>query len=62
LDFYEVKHDGVKSINVVNSMSYETLHKWLEKLHEARNKKHQCKITKSELDHILWYCYKSFDL
>jgi hypothetical protein len=62
LDFYEVKHDEVKSINDVNLMSYETLYKWLEKLHEARNKKHQCKITKSELDHILWYCYKSFDL
>ena len=62
LDYYEVEHTEVISIGKVNSMSYKELHGWLTKLHEASNKKHQCKITKSELDHILWYCYKSFDL
>ena len=41
---------------------YETLHKWLDKLHKARNKKYGDEIKKSELDHIMWYCYKSFKL
>lgn len=62
LDYYEVEHPKLKSINGVNELTYEELYQWLEKLHNARDAKHNGKISKSELDHILWYCYKSFDL
>ena len=62
LDYYGVEHSELKSIEKANNLTYTELYCWLKKLHNARDNKHNDKITKSELDHILWYCYKSFNL
>lgn len=62
LDFYHIDHSEINSVYAVDKMDYQTLCGWLSKLHIARNETYKDKITKSELDHILWYCYKSFDL
>ena len=62
LDYYGVEHSELKSIEKANNLTYTELYCWLKKLHNARDNKHNDKITKSELDHILWYCYKSFDI
>lgn len=62
LDHYSVKHPNIGSSYAVDEMTYKQLHGWLEKLHQARNEKYNDSITKTELDHILWYCYKSFSL
>lgn len=62
LDYYNIGHPGISSTHAVNTMSYIELHNLLQELHTARNKKYNDKITKSELDHIMWYCYKSFKL
>ncbi len=62
LDFYRIDHSDINSVYAVDKMEYQTLYGWLSKLHKARNETYKDKITKSELDHILWYCYKSFDL
>ncbi len=61
LDEYAVKHN-IKSKGKVDSFNYKELHETLESLLDAANKKHKNnpKITKGELDHIIWYCYKSF--
>lgn len=62
LDYYGVEHPELKSKENVDALTYADIHAWLEKLHNARDMKHEGKITKNELDHILWYCYKSFSL
>ena len=62
LDFYKVEHPEIKSSNAVDKMDYKMLYGWLSKLHNARNKEYKDEITRNELDHILWYCYKSFEL
>ena len=60
LDYYGVQHN--LSNNKVDELSYVDLYSLLTKLHNARNAEHNGTITKSQLDHILWYCYKSFDI
>lgn len=62
LDYYNVDHNNLLSTNAVNNLSYRDLFSYLEKLREAANKliTNDILITKNELDHILWYCYKSF--
>lgn len=55
LDYYEVNHDSILD---VDELSYEELFNLLEKLRNKANTKHGNTIKKSELDHILWYCYK----
>lgn len=62
LDCYGIEHSKLKSIDTVNHLTYIELYGLLEKLHIARENRHNDKITKSELDHIMWYCYKSFNL
>lgn len=62
LDFYSVEHPNLKSSHAVDKMDYQTLYSWLSQLHKARNEVYKDEITKNELDHILWYCYKSFKL
>lgn len=68
LDFYGVKKvtssgKKINSTKEVDKLSYENLFDLLQKLHSARDKKHQNQpITKNNLDHIIWYCYKSFKL
>lgn len=62
LDYYGVEHLEINSSNAVDTLDYKSLYDWLSKLHNARDRKHGDIITKSELDHILWYCYKSFEL
>lgn len=60
LDYYEVDHSGIDSIRNVDALSYNNLFDLLENLRNEANKKHgnTIEIKKSELDHILWYCYK----
>ncbi len=60
LDYYGVKHPKLKSIYGVDNLKYSDYYELLSKLHTERNSKHKDSITKSELDHIIWYCYKSF--
>ena len=60
--YYEIKHQELKSCNDIDHLDYIGLHRWLSALHTSRNQKYKDTITKSELDHILWYCYKSFEL
>lgn len=62
LDFYNVDHPELKSSHAVDKIDYQTLYSWLSKLHKARNEAYKDEMTKNELDHILWYCYKSFEL
>lgn len=62
LDYYGVEHPGLNTSIAVDALDYQSLYGWLEKLHKARNEKYGDEIKKSELDHILWYCYKSFSL
>ena len=73
LPFY-LKYYGISQIKVkgnmqrvnkwssIDNLSYADLHKALDILNKAANQKHKGKkIKKSELDLIMWYCYKSFD-
>ena len=73
LPFY-LKYYGISQIKVkghlqrvnkwssIDNLSYADLHKALDLLNETANQKHKGKkIKKSELDLIIWYCYKSFD-
>lgn len=50
--------------NDFDSLAYCDLHKKLDELREEANKgkKDNEQISRHELDHILWYCYKSFKL
>jgi hypothetical protein len=61
LDEYVVNHN-IKTKGNVDSWSYKELHAALDSLLDAANKEHNNKpeLTKGELDHIIWYCYKSF--
>lgn len=65
LDLYkvdkEVNGKEIDSSSKVDNLSYSKLFILLEKLNEESARKHkQEKLSKSCLDHILWYCYKSF--
>ena len=67
LDYYGVNKVAgskkLKNTGNVDSLSYKELHHLLSELHKARDIKHNDGIlTKTELDHIIWYCYKSFTL
>ena len=46
-----------------DELPYETLWLWLDKLLNKvnENKPEQKKLTRSELDHIIWYGYKRYD-
>ncbi len=54
-----------KSSRALYDISYNELYDMLNKLHnlsdEVAKQEGKEKITKSELDHIIWYCYKSFN-
>ena len=61
LDYYGVNHNKTSNYLDGKARSYADLYSLLAELHKERDKKHNDgKITKSELDHIIWYCYKSF--
>lgn len=49
----------MKPKNSLNDLSYELLFEKLETLREAAEKEGH-ELTRNELDHIIWYCYKSF--
>ena len=60
---YYLNHYGVPhSLNTQKDrdVSYVVLYDYLEKLRETAKNKHGSYIKRSELDHILWYCYKMF--
>ena len=60
LDYYKVdkkvNNRELKCSRNVDNLSYKDLFDLLDKL----NKSAKSGLTKNELDHILWYCYKSF--
>lgn len=60
LDYYGIDHKSIKSINAVDNLTYNDYHNLLDELMYARNNMHNGTISRSELDHIIWYCYKSF--
>ena len=70
LDHYGVEHknkDGKEfktsyQLDDYDYTKYEDLHYLLDKLREAARKEHGEALTRHQLDHIIWYCYKSFDL
>lgn len=62
LDHYGVKHEKIKTANKLKNIKYIDFFNLLEKLNEAAEKKHGTKLSRNELDHILWYCYKSFKI
>lgn len=65
LDYYDlekkVNDKSIKSSRQVDDLSYESLFYLLDELRKKASYTHKDGgLTKSELDHILWYCYKSF--
>lgn len=62
LDYYRIEHPELEKSNDVDNLNYNGFYSWMDKLHKARNKEYRDEITKNELDHIIWYCYKSFEL
>ena len=63
LDFYGVSHVApAPAIDTKQrrDLDYKDLYDYLEKLREAAKVKHGHYIKRSELDHILWYCYKCY--
>ena len=59
LDYYGVPH-SFTTVNQIHKLSYQDLYKVLSDLQVAAKKKEGVGLTKHEIDHILWYCYKSF--
>ena len=59
LDFYGVKHE-IKSGRNVDGFTYKELHEYLDKLRDAAAYRHGKKISRNDLDHIIWYSYKSY--
>lgn len=62
LDHYGVEHEKIKTANKLKNIKYIDFFNLLEMLNEAAEKKHGTKLSRNELDHILWYCYKSFKI
>lgn len=70
LDYYKTDHklkngkqiDSTNGKNGVDSLSYDDLYGLLNKLKDAAGRIEGQNIKKSELDHIIWYCYKSFKI
>lgn len=65
LDYYKVdKTLNGKELNnsrQIDKLSYESFFDFLNRLNtKAKEKHNDVGLTKNELDHILWYCYKSF--
>ena len=58
LDYYEIEHNTIKSISDVAKLNYSKLFDLLEHLRQKADEN----LTRNELDHILWYCYKSFKI
>lgn len=67
LDFYGVKNFTIKSFGktyntnqsttLISRLQYSDLFDLLEVLRSASN----FMLTRSQLDHIIWYCYKSYE-
>ena len=62
LDYYIIEHNNIKTAHKLQNIDYCELFDLLESLNNSAAKKHGNKLTKNELDHILWYCYKSFEI
>ncbi len=74
LDYYKVdwkvdwknkypnkKYPDLTIMNHRESLNYEELFLLLDALLNEVNKTQTTPLTKSELDHIIWYCYKFYD-
>lgn len=68
LDYYGVekkdnKGNTIKGSTDIDKLGYESLFDLLRRLNDVAAKENNgVKLSKSRLDHILWYCYKSFKL
>lgn len=66
LDYYHVDWSNICDRNSLTmktrreALSYQVLFKLLNALLKKINENGQETLTKSELDHIIWYCYKSY--
>lgn len=66
LDYYHVDWSNICTRNCLamkthrEALPYQVLFNLLEALLEKINENEQEPLTKSELDHIIWYCYKSY--
>lgn len=58
LPYYQRYYGVVKASNI-NNMNYVSLFNELEKLYIEVNKDKEEKITRGQMDHIMWYCYKN---
>lgn len=59
LDYYGVPHGNLNKPKN-RDLDYKDLYEYLEELRKTAGRKHKSLIKRSELDHILWYCYKMF--
>lgn len=62
LDYYKVdyRHIELDKKSVRESLSYEELFNLMDALLNKVNEQEKERLTKNELDHIIWYCYKSY--
>lgn len=66
LDYYRVDWSSICTRNCLatktdrEALPYQVLYSLLNVLLEKVNENEQEKLTKNELDHIIWYCYKNY--
>lgn len=66
LDYYRVDWRNICDGNRLatkthrEALPYQVLHSLLNALLEKVNENEQEQLTKNELDHIIWYCYKNY--
>lgn len=60
-----LKNDKIITSSKVDKLCVAKIYEMLQELHRLSDKQadamHTDKLTKNELDHIIWYCYKSFN-
>ena len=52
----------LKTSSAFNNLLYSDLHKYLSALQDTVEKKEKVRLEKGEIDHIIWYSYKSYRL
>lgn len=62
VDVKKLLGEEIKTSNQIDNFEYVKLFKLLEELNKKSALYHdQERLTRNELDHIIWYCYKSFN-
>ena len=57
LDYYEVPHNKYNKSKELYEEKYKDLYNMLD---ELKRKVEKEGLTRREIDHIIWYCYKSY--